>query len=77
MHEREVQVGMVRADVVHELVGPVAGHQHDVGHAVQAQAVQDAVDDGALADLQQRLVPVVRERPHPPAVAGGENDCLH
>ena len=58
-------------DVADELVGPVPGHDDDLGDPVQAQAVQDPVDDGAATDLEQRLVPVVGERAHPLAVAGG------
>ena len=66
--------GAVAHDGAHE-VREVADRQRQVVEAGVAELVHHHVEDGAVADRQQRLRQDRGVRPEPRPLAAGENDC--
>ena len=68
-------------EVGHELVDPLGrepGHDDDLLDADGPQVGEHEVEDGALvAEREQRLRELARERPQPPARPRGQDHALH
>ena len=68
---------MTLSHVLHQFVCAVTGDDGHVDNPMEAQAMQDAIDDRAAGDFKKRLVGVVGEWSHALAVSGCKNECFY